>query len=684
MPQTTTTRDPLAQPEPTNILRPHENAAKEHYSRLTELTTDPDFQALPVAERAEVLTKYMQQLGTNTREFHQDQTRLDKSTLDESGAVSRGFSGIGRMLASIPSGVFHAVADEPTKAEESGAFDPKFKGPIPLALKRLLYDSQNALQRRSAEREKRGDKAGSRADRLLGDIPLAGPFANSLAERAGSGDVSGAITEGGTALALPKLPKLLKAGGAAALEHYASAYRPIVLDIEGIKVPMLQSEAAPETSVGHVVRDFKRAGVGEKHFEKFAQGQQQAVKAVIRKVAAKTSNAVAPMPESGAGALATAANAVEATAKPMYQALDASLTSVPSMLDATAKVVQKAIGDAEKLGVSVGDLDPQISPTKPFATYQTLRSRLLQHARSSSDPAVRAEIFRHVDTIDSSIERGFSSKPELLENYKEANRLWRKMYALREVAEAIDASTKGSPEEVQRSLADRGVSAVPPEMQGGQMVKRLNDLATRNHGASFIERAFDETPEGRGHAMAIRQVAEILNRAEQAGSSNLVGTSTKYSLMWKLLKKIGGGRLAQAMTTPKGAQAILNTIKANTPVMQAKTIVRHSPDIEDAFEEARRGGPGDAPKVEVDEKTRASVSDFAKQARDRVRKPSGATQEAEAPPTSSEEAGGSGSTAGADGDTADFKQAKKNLPNGTLSEWLREAQRIKDERGGSK
>lgn len=680
MPQTQTTRDPLAQPEPTNILRPKEGAAKEHYSRLTDLTTDPEFQALSVTDKAEVLTKYMQQMGTNPREFHEDQTRLDRSTLDESGAVSRGFSGVGRVLSGIPSSVGHAFGDEPTEAEGGKNAYP-MNGRVALAVKRLLLDPQEALQGRSDARAKRGDKTGARTDRALASIPLAGPFANSLAERAGSGDVSGAIAEGGTALALPKLPKLAKAGGAAALEHYASAYRPIVLDIEGIKVPMLKSEAAPESAAGHVVRDFKRAGVGEKHFEKFAEGQQQAVKAVIRKVATKTSNAVAPMPESGAGALATAANAVEATAKPMYQALDASLTSVPSMLDATAKVVQKAINDAEKMGVSVGDLDPQMSPTKPFATYQTLRSRLLQHARSSSDPAVRAEIFRHVDTIDSSIERGFASKPNLLENYKEANRLWRKMYALREVAEAIDASTKGSPEEVQRSLAEKGVSAVPPEMQGGQLVKRLNDLATRNHGASFIERAFDETPEGRGHAMALRQVAEILNRAEQAGSSNLVGTSTKYSLMWKLLKKIGGGRLAQAMTTPKGAQAILNTIKANTPVMQAKTIVRHSPDIEDAFEEAIRGGPGDAPQVEVDEKTRAKVSDFAKQARNRAGKPSGASAGSEAPPTSSEEAGGSGSTAGAASDTSDFKQAQKNLPEGTLSEWLREAQRLKEERG---
>lgn len=122
-----------------------------------------------------------------------------------------------------------------------------------------------------------------------------------------------------------------------------------------------------------------------------------------------------------------------------------------------------------------------------------------------------------------------------------------------------------------------------------------------------------------------------------------------------------------------------------TPLQKAKAAIREINNPSEPDDEmARRGASGEPPAIEIDEKTRASVSEFAKQARDRVRKPSGASQEAEVPPASSEEAGGSGSTSGAASDTADFAQAKKNLPNGTMSEWLKEAQRIKDKRGGSK
>lgn len=593
------TRDPMAQPETSEvspIRDPNKvKGSQEHYSQLTALTSDPDFKALPVQSRLAILKDYMTQKG-GAKQFGEDQARLDKTSVDEHGEVYRGAAGVGRAVAGIPTGVYHAVVDEPRP--EEGILGDLPHGRLTLALKRLLYDPNAALEKRSAQREKAGDKTGAFSDRILGDIPLVGPFVNSLAERAGAGDVAGAITEGGTAAALPKVPKLAKSAGIAALEHYTTSMRPITLDIEGVKVPMLQSEAAPESSVGMAVRDMKRAGIGEKHFARFADAQQKAVKEVIRKVATKTSGAVSAMPESAGGSLATAANAVESTAKPMYQALDASLTSVPSTLDATAKVVQKAIRDAEKIGISVGDLDAGMAPTKPFATYQTLRSRLLQHARSSSDPAVRAEIFRHVDTIDDAIERGFSGKPDLLNNWKEANRLWRKMYALKEVGQAIDAATKGSPDAVQSSLASKGATASQAEIQGTSLVKRLNDLADRSHGPSFLERAFDETPEGRAHAMAVRQVAEILNRAEAAGSSNLAAAGTKYSLMWKLLKKVGGSKIAEIMTTPKGAQAFVDALQKQTPVAQAKAVVKH------------------APALVVEEETRAKVSQFAKQAQE--------------------------------------------------------------------
>jgi hypothetical protein len=645
----------IIQPEPSGtITRPNEGPAREHYAQLTTITADPDFQKLPLNDRLDILRRYMQQKAGSAGQFDQDQKRLEKTTVESSGPIMRSLSGVGRTLAGIPSSIYHATTDAPRSKEE--ADQQALQGRGGLAIKRMFIDPQVALKNRADQRAGKGDTAGSMSDSALAGIPLAGPFANSLAERAGEGDVAGSAGELGTALALPKIPKLAKGATGALLDHYSASFRPIVLDIEGIKVPMLKSESAPETSAGRIVRDFKRAGVGEKHFDKFAQGQQQAVKAVIRKVAAKTSGAISPMPESAAGSLGTAASTVEATAKPMYQALDASLTSVPSMLDATAKVVQKAMADSEKMGVSVGDLDPSKAPTQPFAVYQTLRSRLLQHARSSSDPAVRAEIFRHVDTIDTAIERGFSGKPELLENYKEANRLWRKMYALREVAEAVDASTKGSPEEVQRSLADKGVSPVAPEMQGGQLVKRLNDLADRSHGPSFLDRAFEDPQ----HSMAVRQVAEILNRAETAGSSNVMGSATKYSLMWKLLKKIGGGRFAQMMTTPKGAQAMLEVLQKNTPTSVAKAVVRNSADIEDAMEEARRGGPGKAPDMPVDEKTRSSVSDFAKQAKERKAPPAERDLDKEL----KEEMGSGHQKAHGDAHSQATAQWKKDNPDG--------------------
>lgn len=170
-----------------------------------------------------------------------------------------------------------------------------------------------------------------------------------------------------------------------------------------------------------------------------------------------------------------------------------------------------------------------------------------------------------------------------------------------------------------------------------------------------------------------------------------IRSAFKGSSKAKLLRQA-----AIARARGNGAVADIIERKAQAgPVERAKAIVReierpqeatheqviHS-HVEPDDEMARRGAAGETPKVEVDEKTRAKVSDFAKQARNRVRKPSGASQEAEgAPAESSEAAGGSGSTAGAASDTADFAQAQKNLPKGTLSEWLREAQRLKEERG---
>lgn len=57
-----------------------------------------------------------------------------------------------------------------------------------------------------------------------------------------------------------------------------------------------------------------------------------------------------------------------------------------------------------------------------------------------------------------------------------------------------------------------------------------------------------------------------------------------------------------------------------SPLSRAKAVIREinkPAEAEDFMEEARRGGPGKAPDMPVDEKTRASVSDFARQAKER-------------------------------------------------------------------
>ncbi len=151
-------------------------------------------------------------------------------------------SALGRLGTAIPSmarSAYHAVVDEPKNEEETAAANAgdtlgPLGGKIALTAKRMLLDpSVEATQHVNEMAQKQEDAFKAKgqpvplwgqiakyAGRGLAAIPMAGPFALGLGERAGKGDVSGALTEAvGYAMAPEALEEAMPGGalpGAAA------------------------------------------------------------------------------------------------------------------------------------------------------------------------------------------------------------------------------------------------------------------------------------------------------------------------------------------------------------------------------------------------------------------------------------------------------------------------------------
>jgi hypothetical protein len=130
-----------------------------------------------------------------------------------------------------------------------------------------------------------------------------------------------------------------------------------------------------------------------------------------------------------------------------------------------------------------------------------VRSELLKMQRMSADAAQRYAIGKEVDGLNDAIKSSLKNTT-LLDNWTEANRLWSKGHALREVADAIRDSTKGTPQAEQLP----GIAPIPAKLEATSLVRRLNTLAEDG----VLKRAF--TPE---EVRNLRQSADILDRIQR-------------------------------------------------------------------------------------------------------------------------------------------------------------------------
>lgn len=416
----------------------------------------------------------------------------------------------------------------------------------------------------------------------LGPNAALANLSGNLATLYAAGKVAGKVAE--------KTPGIGELRQVAA-ERARAPFKPLeprTVEITGQKIPVLVGEAAPETRAGRMQTSLKKAGTGGAKFDAVSRAQQAAVKNVIRRVAQQTSGLVGPMAEEPGTAMSDAADATFAKARPMYSALDASLARVPDGLQEVSRITQEAMGRAQKLGVDITDpgitgefyVDKEgnavdrgsMSPAKfedavrrgdlttkklaegqPIGTYMKVRSQLLKMQRSTPDAAMRNAISNEVRAMNDNMEAALKGTP-LYENWQEANRLWSKGYALRDVADAITKTTKGTPAAQQAP----GLAPIPTRVQGPNLVNRLNVLEQDG----ILDRAFthDETAN-------LRQAVDILDRARAAagGGGSFTHGYSPRSVIWRAILKLPTLPLVNAMTRLDGLDALKAAETAKTP-----------------------------------------------------------------------------------------------------------------------
>ena len=427
---------------------------------------------------------------------------------------------------------------------------------------------------------------------------MAGPVVKK-AEEAGPGYAKlkpatvGAVTEGVGTIEVPRAAGAAVSKGLSKVGELRRSMAPTEVPIAGEKVSTMVGEAHPESRFGRMQAGLKISGLGEGRFTKFDQAQQAQVKAIIRKTAQQTSAAIGPMPDEPADAVGHAADTTFRKATPMYDALDSSLKTIPDSMANVSKVTEQAIARAKKLGVEVeigGGSERELlsrqiygkgfdeldsSPTvkvsggqgqppkeiigeranieqllkdqaakggQPISTYMKVRSELLKMQRATPDAALRNHIAGEISTMNANMETALKGTP-LYDNWLEANRLWSKGYALREVGDAIRAKTHGTPVGEQAPA----LSPVPTKIQGDPLVTVFNDL--KHDGV--LDRAFT-TDEIKN----LRQCIDILDRASTPiGKGFKVGYGP-HSTLYRMGLGLPFAPFVMAMTTSKGLMAL--------------------------------------------------------------------------------------------------------------------------------
>lgn len=526
--------------------------------------------------------------------------------------VNRLVSGV----ASIP----HALNPAYTAEDAASAVPPITPVTPFMPINRMISGQINAEQQLLPQIAEQA-KAGAESHKLDRGLPLPNlrdartatsalsalvPFATApvanVNARENQGQPSLAASEGladatllGGSLAAPKVVGPLAKTAARTVLKPIAPLLPKLINIEGVTMPVLAGEADPATLAGRTQLGLKAQGIRAVKFNQVAATQQAAVKQVIANVAQKT----AGMTDLAAGvepgpAMQASSDAVFSRARPMYQALDASMTSVPETADAVSQIVKQAQARAAKLGVEFNTPDPQeavfqqaakdyglqgeaagklrtsmglpeeVAPEgQPLQTALTVRSQLLKMARSSADPAMQRAIYQEADAMNASIEQALrkSGNPDLLNNWKNANSLWKKGYALSRVAESLDKAVSGTP--VEQQVTAPGVVKQPPEINAESLVKELNAL----NSDGTLTKAMSPA-----QATALRQVADLLDRSQGTGVgkgyikvSGYSPTSAVWHTVTDVVKSIGAAPFVKLMTSENMARAMMRLMNAQTP-----------------------------------------------------------------------------------------------------------------------
>jgi hypothetical protein len=171
-------------------------------------------------------------------------------------------------LAMIPTNmaedVGHALRPAETSEEvgvEAGGGTVPGSGRAVLAAKRLLVDPQVAEYEKARQAANEGKTSEALGHSAAAAIPLVGPYAANLGERAGRGDVSGALTELAGVEALPRIAKGARETGALGkmANPYLEEHTPTVGKIAG--APVRAASRAVE-NVAPVIPRAVGAGIG--------------------------------------------------------------------------------------------------------------------------------------------------------------------------------------------------------------------------------------------------------------------------------------------------------------------------------------------------------------------------------------------------------------------------------------
>jgi hypothetical protein len=334
--------------------------------------------------------------------------------------------------------------------------------------------------------------------------------------------------------------------------RFASTLRPTEEVINGVPIPQLVGERAPDSTAGILQRVLKKYGAGPGAFREVEAEQTAGTKEALRRGLERASRTPITSTEPPAAA-AQAVSGLESRAKPLYNQLAASRVGIP--FDQT--VLGSGPEDAAwrravaRLKVPADDLR---YPNKPLYLLQEYRHELQNialGARGTTEGYLAQEARKD---LDAGIEKSLAaSDPRLLRSWKTANALWARARAIDDLRGELLAVTKGTTPSAQ-SLQS-GAAATPTAIQGSSLVERLKKL---DEGSHDLARSF---PDG---GKSIRAVADLLDKAQKTKTADpsLFPWSRVLRYGAALIGTTGGATLATLGSGKAGSHPAVATFAA--------------------------------------------------------------------------------------------------------------------------